>query len=72
MHNKSITKAANLIHQAKAILVTAGAGIGVDSGLPDFRGQEGFWKVYPPLKEKGLSLPQMVCIFYLCVELEFY
>lgn len=24
-----------------------GAGMGVDSGLPDFRGTEGFWKSYP-------------------------
>lgn len=62
MSNKSIAQAANLIYQAKAILVIAGAGIGVDSGLPDFRGKDGFWKAYPPLKEKGLSLPEMVCI----------
>lgn len=27
----------------------AGAGMGVDSGLPDFRGTEGFWKAYPAL-----------------------
>ena len=23
--------------------------MGVDSGLPDFRGREGFWRAYPPL-----------------------
>ena len=28
--------------------ITAGAGMGVDSGLPDFRGPEGFWRAYPP------------------------
>ena len=67
MNNKSIKQAANLIYHAEAILVTAGAGLGVDSGLPDFRGKEGFWKAYPPLKEKGLSLPQMVCIYILTV-----
>lgn len=29
--------------------------MGVDSGLPDFRGNQGFWKAYPPMKELGLS-----------------
>jgi len=40
--------AARTIQAADAILVGAGAGMGVDSGLPDFRGTEGFWKAYPP------------------------
>jgi NAD-dependent SIR2 family protein deacetylase len=30
-------------------LITAGAGMGIDSGLPDFRGPGGFWSVYPAL-----------------------
>ena len=34
---KDILKAANVIRNAQAIIVTAGAGMGVDSGLPDFR-----------------------------------
>ena len=44
-----------IIHKAKkswftseAILIGAGAGMGVDSGLPVFRGENGFWKAYPP------------------------
>lgn len=36
--------AAEAIKQADTLLVTAGAGMGVDSGLPDFRGQQGFWQ----------------------------
>ena len=51
--------AARAIQHAKAIVITAGAGMGVDSGLPDFRGPEGFWRAYPPLKERGLTLPQV-------------
>src|SRR6476469_9695622 len=47
--------AANAIRSADALLVTAGAGMGVDSGLPDFRGPEGFWRAYPPLQKLGLS-----------------
>ncbi|HWI14663.1 MAG TPA: Sir2 family NAD-dependent protein deacetylase [Burkholderiales bacterium] len=41
--------AARLIGDADAIIVCAGAGMGVDSGLPDFRGAEGFWRAYPAL-----------------------
>ena len=29
--------------------------MGVDSGLPDFRGNSGFWSAYPPYKRLGLS-----------------
>ena len=41
------------------LLVTAGAGMGVDSGLPDFRGTEGFWRSYPPLAELGLRFEEV-------------
>jgi NAD-dependent SIR2 family protein deacetylase len=37
------------------LLITAGAGVGVDSGLPDFRGTEGFWRAYPALRHYGFS-----------------
>lgn len=45
-----IQQAAELIRSADALLIGAGAGMGVDSGLPDFRGNEGFWKAYPPFR----------------------
>jgi NAD-dependent SIR2 family protein deacetylase len=50
-----LEKAAAAIREAEALLIGAGAGMGVDSGLPDFRGNEGFWKAYPPFAERGLS-----------------
>ena len=50
MSESSLHRAAREIAQAEAILVGAGAGMGVDSGLPDFRGPEGFWQAYPALK----------------------
>ena len=53
--NELIKFAAEIVTQADAILIGAGAGMGVDSGLPDFRGDEGFWKAYPPMKKLGLS-----------------
>ena len=29
--------------------------MGVDSGLPDFRGNQGFWRAYPPYERLGLD-----------------
>ncbi len=46
--------AAELISQADSLIITAGAGIGIDSGLPDFRGDHGFWKAYPALGKLGM------------------
>ena len=51
----SFEQAAELIASAKSIWIGAGAGMGVDSGLPDFRGNEGFWNAYPPYRNLGLS-----------------
>lgn len=50
---------AKAIRRADALLITAGAGMGVDSGLPDFRGNEGFWKAYPVVARLGLSFVDM-------------
>ena len=47
-------QAVQTIQEADAIIILAGAGMGVDSGLPDFRGKEGFWKAYPMLKNHRL------------------
>lgn len=56
---ETIKRAAVLIKNADALFVTTGAGMGVDSGLPDFRGNEGFWKAYPPIAKLGISFAQM-------------
>lgn len=48
-------RAAALIAQADGLVVAAGAGMGVDSGLPDFRGNEGFWKAYPALAQARME-----------------
>jgi NAD-dependent SIR2 family protein deacetylase len=55
----SLDRAAEVIRNADAILVTAGAGMGVDSGLPDFRGAEGFWRAYPPMQHLGITFMDM-------------
>jgi NAD-dependent SIR2 family protein deacetylase len=48
-------RAADLFEQADSLIIAAGAGMGVDSGLPDFRGQRGFWTAYPALEHLQLD-----------------
>jgi len=55
----NLQNAKKLLVEADALFITAGAGMGVDSGLPDFRGVEGFWKAYPKVKELGLRFEEM-------------
>ncbi len=55
MSDASLDQAAELMAQADALVVAAGAGMGVDSGLPDFRGREGFWNAYPALARARLD-----------------
>ena len=38
----TLRSAAAVLARADALLIGAGAGMGVDSGLPDFRGNQGF------------------------------
>ncbi len=55
----AIARAAALLRDADALLIGAGAGIGVDAGLPDFRGDHGFWRAYPPLAKLGIRFVEM-------------
>jgi NAD-dependent SIR2 family protein deacetylase len=54
-----LRRAAELIADAGALVFCAGAGMGVDSGLPDFRGAEGFWRAYPPYRRLGLEFAEL-------------
>ena len=54
-----VKQAAEAIKAADALLITAGAGMGVESGLPDFRGAQGFWRAYPAVAKLGLSFEEM-------------
>lgn len=71
-----LIQAAKLIHDADALVICAGAGMGVDSGLPDFRGNSGFWKAYPGLAAIGVRFEEIAnpSAFLECPELawEFY
>lgn len=52
-------RAVTALRQADALLVAAGAGMGVDSGLPDFRGPQGFWRAHPAYAHLGLQFVQL-------------
>ncbi len=51
--DEAIGRAAAMMRDAAGLLVVAGAGAGVDSGLPDFRGTAGVWRACPPLARSG-------------------
>ncbi len=53
------TAAAELLANADALLIGAGAGMGVDSGLATFRGNQGFWTAYPAYQ--GQSFVDIAC-----------
>lgn len=55
MSSPAFGQAAQAIRNASALVITAGAGMGVDSGLPDFRGDQGFWNAYPMYERLNLS-----------------
>jgi len=57
--DEDIRLAKDALKDADALMITAGAGMGVDSGLPDFRGDEGFWRAYPPMARLGISFVDM-------------
>lgn len=58
---EKIKLAAQAIREADGLLITAGAGMGVDSGLPDFRGTEGFWNAYPALGKLNMEFQSIAC-----------
>ena len=61
MSPKEISTVRFHLDLADGLLITAGAGMGVDSGLPDFRGKEGFWQAYPALREAGIAFQNIAC-----------
>lgn len=47
MFGNPTKKVARWLESSECLIIMSGAGMGVDSGLPDFRGEKGFWKNYP-------------------------
>ena len=56
---QALERAADLVAAADGLMITAGAGMGVDSGLPDFRGTQGFWRAYPALAEARIAFEEI-------------
>jgi NAD-dependent deacetylase len=48
MDHQLIRRAAKDILQSKKTIAFTGAGISVESGIPDFRGAQGLWQKYDP------------------------
>src|SRR3989338_3442611 len=61
MSKTDFQRCAELISSATGLLVTAGAGMGVDSGLPDFRGDKGLWNHYPALGKQKMGFADIAC-----------
>lgn len=57
--NNMFKMAADIIEGADALVIASGAGIGVDSGLPDFRSNNGFWKAYPALAASQIDFTEV-------------
>lgn len=55
----ALQTAAEWLRSADGLLITAGAGMGIDSGLPDFRGPGGFWSVYPALGRARIDFTEI-------------
>jgi len=53
-----IVEAKERIQKADAMLIIAGTGMSIDSGLPDLRNQEEFWETYPFAKKLEISLEE--------------
>ncbi len=49
MNEQSIDKARRLIENSSSIVAFTGAGISVESGIPDFRSPGGIWDRYDPM-----------------------
>ena len=47
IERKKIHEAAELLLNSKSAIVLTGAGVSTESGIPDFRGDDGIWKKYP-------------------------
>ncbi len=50
LSDKDILRARELIADAKKVCALTGAGISVDSGIPDFRSEGGLWTRFDPLE----------------------
>jgi len=48
LDRENIKKVAKILLNSKNTIVLTGAGISTESGIPDFRGEDGIWEKYKP------------------------
>ena len=51
----SVRQAAELLSSARRGLALTGAGVSAESGIPTFRGQDGLWKQFDPVKVASIE-----------------
>ncbi len=51
----SLERAASALAEARSAVALTGAGMSVESGIPDFRSAHGLWRTYPPDEYATLS-----------------
>ena len=52
---QNLESAVNIIKHSKNCVVLTGAGISVDSHVPDYRGNNGIWRKFPPEEYASLQ-----------------
>ena len=57
--NENIQKIADIIKNSDCLLIVAGAGMGIDSGLPDYRGPNGLWNTWHPAKTLNMTYDKL-------------
>lgn len=50
-----LERAADLVAEARRGVALTGAGVSAESGIPTFRGQNGLWKQYDPVKVSSIE-----------------
>ncbi|APR79444.1 NAD-dependent protein deacetylase of SIR2 family protein [Minicystis rosea] len=60
LHEAVIDKAARAVREASALVIATGAGMGVDSGLPDFRGNDGLWSARDGKTDFGAQMVRLM------------
>jgi NAD-dependent SIR2 family protein deacetylase len=52
---KNIKECKEYINHYDSLLIVAGAGLGIDSGLPDYRGPQGLWNTWHPARHLNMT-----------------